>query len=517
MDEAFGALLGDATPESMRPGPPWILGERGAPLQAPENTFASFQRALDAGVDGLSYDVHSCAGDEPVILADPYLERTTDGAGTVAEHSLPELFALDAGGWFSKAFAGETIPHLDEVLELQQAGGGLPQHLVQVHDASLIPELGRKLALSTLRPRFLSRRRDVCDALQEAGLAAGLLLAEAGEDDLAWARDRRLELIATEGIATEGIATEGIATEGIATVNPKGWRSESAPREWPCERWALGVDEPEQLFDCLRRGVNGLSTREPRRALSVRALCTLMRPDVTSYPIEVSALPVSTHSDPAGGGEWSGRWEPRAQVHNPFAFQVHGVGSVFVRRGAFEVEGLPKTFELGPGEIASLNFRIRGGSWSPGADPLLAVLFEWRAGEGREAGRLMLEAPLRRERRVVARGISQRLEMLRESPGMPPASMTLRRHGRELAIGIENPGGLTGARAVVHLAGRTWTGARTLRAVLPQGFNDLPRGLPFSCGFVGHDPRGGPEVLRRWAGGLPADGMSGAPGRLVAR
>jgi hypothetical protein len=95
--------------------------------------------------------------------------------------------------------------------------------------------------------------------------------------------------------------------------------------------------------------------------------------------------------------------------------------------------------------------------------------------------------------------------------------MTLRRRGRELVVNVENPGGLVGARAVVHLAGQTFGGARSLRAALPAGFDDLAGGLPFSCGFTGHEARGGREVLRRWAGGLPADGRAGVPGRLFAR
>ncbi len=496
MREELGRLLSVAEGEVRLEGPPWILGERGAPLEAPENTLASFRRALDAGADGLCFDVHACEGGDPVVIADPRLERTTDGSGAVAEHGLRELFGLDAGGWFAKRFAGEAVPHLDEVLELETPSGGATVQLVRVHEPGLVEELARRAQVlgPERAPRFLARRRDLCTALLEQGLSVGLEIDEADEEDLAWARDRGVGLVATSLAA--------------------GWRNPTGERTWPCERWALGVDGSEELFETMRAGLSGLSTREPRRAIAVRTLLGLAGSRLERFPLQASALVVSNDPDPAGGGEWSGRWEPVVEVRNPFAHPVRVACGVFVQRGAFEVEGLPKTLELGPDEIARVSLGLRGGSWSPGGDPLFAALYDW---DGATPGRLLLDVPLRRERRVVASAITRRVELLRESPGAARATMTLRRRGRELVVHVENPGGLVGARALVHLAGRTWSGARSLRATLPVGFDDLAGGLPFSCGFTGHEARGGREVLRRWAGGLPDDGRSGVPGRIFAR
>ena len=446
MREELGRLLNADDGELRLAGPPWILGERGAPMEAPENTLASFRRALDAGVDGVCFDVRACEGGDPVVIADPRLERTTDGSGAVAEHSLRELFQLDAGGWFGKRFTGEPIPHLDEVLELECPSGRTTQGLVRVHEPSLLEELARRSrALERGRaPRLLARRRDLCTALLEEGLPTGLLIDSASEDDLAWARDH------------------GVGV--VATAQADGWRNPIGEREWPCERWALGVDGSAELFEVMRAGVSGLSTREPRRALAVRTLLGLAGPKLEHYPLEASALVVSNDPDPEGGGEWSGRWEPVVQVHNPFERPVRVACSVLVQRGAFEVEGLPRTLDLAPGEVESVRLGLRGGSWSPGGDPLFAALYDWTGTDRRAAGRLMLDVVLRRERRVVASAITQRVELLRESPGAPRATMTLHRRGRELVVNVENPGGLVGARAVVHLAGQTWSGARSAAA-----------------------------------------------------
>ena len=480
-------------------GPPWILGWRGAPLEAPENTLASFQRALGAGLDGLHYDLRASQGGDAVVLADARLERTTDGHGLLAERSLTELFQLDAGGWFSKHFAGEPLPHLDEVLELEESAGEAPLHLIELHDSSLATELAGRLR-RVPRPdrlRVASARRDVCLELRDAGLGAVLVSARATEDELAFLRDERLA--------------------GLGVTTSRGWETPAAERSWPCERWALGLGEPEELYRALSAGVHALTTTEGRRAMAIRALLRLQGEELGRYPLEAEALPVLTSTDGPTSGEWRGEWSPRVRLSNPLPCACRVTVQLYVRRGAFECEGLPVRRELEPGQTESLHFALRGGSWSPGGDPLLAALYEWPATAGRGAGRLLLDLPLRRRRYAVADVITQRLEMLRESPGEARATMTLTRRGAELVVAVENPGGLGEPRIVARLDGRTHVGAARLRLRLPADFDELEAGVSFACGFYGRPLEGSGERLRRWGGGLPADPGQGAEGRLLAR
>ncbi len=88
-----------------------IYGHRGAPAVTPENTLLAFQAALDAGVDGIEFDVQATADGIPVILHDRMLDRTTNGTGPVDRISLADLRLLDAG-------RGERVPTLAETLEL---------------------------------------------------------------------------------------------------------------------------------------------------------------------------------------------------------------------------------------------------------------------------------------------------------------------------------------------------------------------------------------------------------------
>jgi glycerophosphoryl diester phosphodiesterase len=83
---------------------------------APENTFASFERAVEIGVDAIELDVHLSADGEVVVIHDHNLERTTNGHGVVHDLPLAMLKRLDAGAHFGNEFAGERIPTLGEVL-----------------------------------------------------------------------------------------------------------------------------------------------------------------------------------------------------------------------------------------------------------------------------------------------------------------------------------------------------------------------------------------------------------------
>lgn len=94
-----------------------IVGHRGASGHAPENTLAAIQKALEIGADRVEFDVHCSREGEPVVIHDATLDRTTNGKGKVSEATVEELKKLDAGSWFSKAFAGEPLPLLSELFE----------------------------------------------------------------------------------------------------------------------------------------------------------------------------------------------------------------------------------------------------------------------------------------------------------------------------------------------------------------------------------------------------------------
>lgn len=97
------------------PGTVLIIGHRGAPEAAPENTLPAFEAALDLGADAIELDVQLSVDGEIVVIHDGTVDRTTDGTGSVDGLTLDELRALDAGSWLDPRFAGTTLPTLAEV------------------------------------------------------------------------------------------------------------------------------------------------------------------------------------------------------------------------------------------------------------------------------------------------------------------------------------------------------------------------------------------------------------------
>lgn len=76
----------------------------------PENTLRSFIAAQRAGLDVLELDLHLSKDGSLVVMHDADVDRTTDGTGPIAEKTLDELRALDAG-------RGEHVPVFEEVLD----------------------------------------------------------------------------------------------------------------------------------------------------------------------------------------------------------------------------------------------------------------------------------------------------------------------------------------------------------------------------------------------------------------
>ena len=52
-----------------------LLGHRGAPHLAPENTMEAFRKAMAAGAAGFEFDVRKSADGKLVVIHDPRLGR----------------------------------------------------------------------------------------------------------------------------------------------------------------------------------------------------------------------------------------------------------------------------------------------------------------------------------------------------------------------------------------------------------------------------------------------------------
>ncbi len=91
---------------------------RGFSGEYPENTMIAFEKAIEAGCEGIEMDVHFTKDKKLVIIHDELIDRTSDGKGFVKDHTYEELLKYDFSYTFGDKVGRCTIPTLEEFFEL---------------------------------------------------------------------------------------------------------------------------------------------------------------------------------------------------------------------------------------------------------------------------------------------------------------------------------------------------------------------------------------------------------------
>ncbi|MRG61417.1 hypothetical protein GE115_16290 [Agromyces sp. CFH 90414] len=106
--DVFGAVRAPGEPAA-------TIGHRGDRADAPENTMASLELAMDE----LAYvetDVRLTRDGVPVLFHDVTLERIAGVDARIEDLDLEEVRALDVGAWYGEEFEGMRVPTFDEFL-----------------------------------------------------------------------------------------------------------------------------------------------------------------------------------------------------------------------------------------------------------------------------------------------------------------------------------------------------------------------------------------------------------------
>ena len=234
---------------------PVIIAHRGASKQAPENTMASFKRALEIGVGGIELDVHLSKDGYLVVTHDEQVDRTSNGRGLVRDKTLNELRSLDFGSWFSEKFKDEKIPLLHEVLELIADWDGILN--IEIKNGPVFYP-GIEKAVSDAIGRYKMVQRTIVSSFNHYSLVdikkinpavktAPLYMAGLFEP---WDYARRIGACAIHPLFYNIVpeVMKGCKMNGIA-VNP------------------FTVDQPEYIKAMASAGVDGIITNVPDIAL----------------------------------------------------------------------------------------------------------------------------------------------------------------------------------------------------------------------------------------------------------
>ncbi|MEU6086115.1 glycerophosphodiester phosphodiesterase family protein [Streptomyces sp. NPDC047085] len=101
-----------------------VVAHRGASAYAPENTLASIDKAAKLGFTWVENDVQRTRDGRLVVIHDDSLARTTNveqvfpgrAPWKVKDFTAAEIARLDAGSWYSPAYAGARVPTLEQYM-----------------------------------------------------------------------------------------------------------------------------------------------------------------------------------------------------------------------------------------------------------------------------------------------------------------------------------------------------------------------------------------------------------------
>lgn len=239
-----------------------IIGHRGAADHAPENTFASFDLAVETGADALETDVHASRDGVLVLIhggPDDALHHTTNGRGRICERTSAELGELDAGSWFddrqselgfpdrAKRHVGQRIPLLRDFLLRYGPRVALELEIKPADPSVGIATLHLVEALAmTDRVTFTSQRIENLRALRSASMSARVAFLSRDLSHAAIARVR------DTGILFYPTAT-GIDASVVAAIRATG---QTFVR-------TFDVRSPETMHAVLDAGVDGMTTNSP--------------------------------------------------------------------------------------------------------------------------------------------------------------------------------------------------------------------------------------------------------------
>jgi len=224
---------------------PLIIGHRGAPTIAPENTMLSFQKAWKLGVDMIELDVQATKDGRLVVIHDYELSRLTSIEGYVGEMDYCELVQLDVG-------EGEQIPLLVDVLSW--AKGKVKLNIeIKVpeieHDSfQLVDDLGMLdfVLFSSFIQSVIDKMKDMNPDARTA-----LLLNEIDQSSIQKAKE-----------------LNAIAINPLFFAMPENFVQDAHEAGLKVLPWT--VNDRDIMLELIEQGVDGIITDLPDIALSAR-------------------------------------------------------------------------------------------------------------------------------------------------------------------------------------------------------------------------------------------------------
>lgn len=241
---------------------PLVIGHRGYPQFAPENTLPSFKLAMQAGADLVELDYYHSKDAQLIVMHDTTLDRTTDATNRWGGKKIPvesktaaEIQSLDAGSWFDAQFAGTKAPLLNEALDLIQNGnvtlierkeGDAATCVKLLKDRALI----NQVVVQAFDWQYLKNFHDLEPTQVLGALGPPKLLADGSKpgDRPKPLNAEWLDLVKASGVKVV-VWNQEVSKEAVQLAHARGLKV-----------WVYTINDPELANKLLDMGVDGIIT-----------------------------------------------------------------------------------------------------------------------------------------------------------------------------------------------------------------------------------------------------------------
>lgn len=245
-----------------------IIAHRGAMGYAPENTLAAIKLGIELGATAIEIDLRQTKDGIPAALHDATVDGTTNGSGNIKDYTFTDLKKFDAGSWFSSEFSKETIPSLQEIIdilpdnilliiELKEGNETYPK--IEENTVSLIKEnkIDSQVILKSFDPNVLERLRVLAPNIPQI-----------------YVYTFRIPWLGM--IIDRGITFRSVYNFDVEYLQPhRFFLSESFVKDAQAAGFkiiAWGVDSEEAIKEALEFGVDGIETDYPDRVIELMKL-----------------------------------------------------------------------------------------------------------------------------------------------------------------------------------------------------------------------------------------------------
>ena len=237
-----------------------IIAHRGASGAAPENTMASFQRAIVDKADWIELDVQENADDTIVVAHDSDFMKVARSDLKVWDATNKNLRDLDIGSWYAPEYSNQRVPTLRQALELAKDKLGVVIELKYYgHDRNI--------------------ESRVVDIVEQTGMVSDVMIMSLKIDGLrkvaalrpGWTRG----LLNTKSIGDLTLLDlDFLALNSMAaslTMIHRAHKQKMKVYVWT-------INDPVQMSVMMSRGVDGIITDQPALARQVMKLRKQLSP-----------------------------------------------------------------------------------------------------------------------------------------------------------------------------------------------------------------------------------------------